>query len=145
MPSMVYEISGELFVVVHPDRPPTDDDWTAYIRSWHPLDMGRMRTLVFTDGGGPNAAQRKLANQALRGRSSLTAVVSSSPMVRGIVTALSWFNPKIKAFSPEEALEAFYYLGMRAPEEVARTWGLVDRVRARLGDERIRSVLRRAA
>jgi len=145
MPSMVHEISGDLFVVIHPATPPNDDDWMDYLRSWRPLDMTRMRTLVFTDGGGPNAAQRKLANDALGGKASLTAVVSASQLVRGMVTALSWFNPKIKAFAPEEALEAFHYLGVRTGAEVARTWLVVERVRARMGDKAIRSVIRRAA
>jgi hypothetical protein len=145
MPSMVHEVCGDLFVVIHPATPPTEDEWMDYLRSWRPLDMARMRTIVFTDGGGPNAAQRKLANEALAGKPSLTAVVSSSQVVRGMVTALSWFNPKIKAFGPEEALEAFHYLGVRTPEEIARTWSLVERVRARLGDRQVRSVVRKAA
>src|SRR5262249_27181347 len=89
---MVDPVRGDLFVVVHRAKPPTDEEWTDYLESWRPLDMGNMRTLVFTDGGGPNPAQRKAATEALGGKSSLTAVVSSSPLIRGIVTALGWFN-----------------------------------------------------
>jgi hypothetical protein len=145
MPTMVHERSVDLFVVIHPNRPPSDDEWLAYLRSWSGHDMSRMRTLVFTDGGGPNASQRKLATEALAGKESMTAVVSSSSMVRGVVTALSWFNPKIKAFSPEEAPRAFDYLRIQTPEEIARTWILVERLRAKLGEKELKSVVRAAA
>jgi hypothetical protein len=145
MPTMVHDRSADLFVVIHPNRPPADNEWLAYLRSWSGHDMSRMRTLVFTDGGGPSAAQRKLATEALGGKASLTAVVSSSPMVRGVVTALSWFNPKIKAFSPDEAHHAFEYLRIATSEEIARTWILVERLRAKLGEKDLRSVVRAAA
>jgi hypothetical protein len=143
--NMVYAIRDDLFVVVHRARPPTDAEWTDYLDSWKPLDMSAMRTLVFTDGGGPNPAQRKAANAALAGKSSLTAVVSSSALVRGIVTALGWFNPKIKAFGPEDAEHAFAYLGIRTPEETTRTWLLVERLKTKLGDASLKSIVSRRA
>ena len=145
MPTMVHERSTDLFVVIHPNRPPADDEWMTYLRSWSGHDMSRMRTLVFTDGGGPSASQRRLATEALGGKESLTAVVSSSSMVRGVVTALSWFNPKIKSFSPDEAQRAFEYLRIVAPEDIARTWILVERLRAKLGEKGLKSVVRAAA
>jgi hypothetical protein len=149
MANMVHEIDGDLFVVVHRVTPPTDREWSDYLKSWHPLDMSRVRTLVFTDGGRPNTAQRAMANEALGGKASLTAVVSASPLVRGTVTALGWFNPKrvnpkIKAFSPEEADRAFDYLGVTTPSETARAWMLVEKLRAKLGDQTLKSIVRPA-
>ena len=142
-PSMVHEIVGDLFLVIHRARPPRDAEWAQYLASWKPLDMARMRTLVFTDGGGPNSSQRRAANAALGGKPSLTAVVSSSPLVRGIVKSLSWFNPKIEAFQPEEAERAFRYLGARTPDQVRQIWEHVGRLCMRLGDVSLRSLRRR--
>jgi hypothetical protein len=145
MANMVYEVIGDLYLVVHRARPPSDEEWMDYLRSWKPHDMSRMRTLVFTDGGGPDAAQRKAANDALGGKASLTAVVSPSYVVRGVVTALSWFNPKIRAFGPDEAERAFAHVGMRSEQDIARTWARAQKLRVKLGDESLKSIVTRRA
>lgn len=140
MPNMVHEVVGDLFVVIHRAGPPSDAEWDAYIAPWREHDMALMRTLVFTDGGAPNTLQRKKANEILAGRQSLTAVISSSPLVRGIVTSLSWFNAKIKAFAPEHADEGFRHLGACTTEERTHLWTLAERLRVRLGDPSLQSI-----
>jgi hypothetical protein len=72
---------------------------------------------VFTDGGAPNSSQRRIVNEILAGRPPIpAAVVSNSALARGVITALSWFNPKIKAFAPDEVIDAYHYLGFTSSQ-----------------------------
>jgi hypothetical protein len=45
-----------------------------------------------------------------------TAVVTDKALVRGVVTAIRWFNPKICAFAPWEVREAFKFVGVRGDQ-----------------------------
>ena len=49
----------------------------------------------------------------LGGKSVPVAVVTPSKMTRGVVTALSWFNDKIKAFQPAEFPQALKHLDLQ--------------------------------
>ncbi len=92
-----------LIILVHGADPPTDLEWATYVREFVKHDAKGQRNLAFTDGGAPSGAQRKQVNDFLKGRASPAVVVSASYMVRGVVTALSWFNPQVRAYAPEEA------------------------------------------
>jgi hypothetical protein len=114
MPTMRYQQLGDTMAMVHTADAPTDQEWDEMLD--HHRRHRPTRVLVFTDGGGPTTLQRGRLNDALEGRVVKTAVVSSSQVVRGIVTALSWFNPGIRSFSPGEAPRALTYLGVAAGE-----------------------------
>jgi hypothetical protein len=58
--------------------------------------------------------QRRILNDVLAGRAVPVAVVSSSPRIRAVVTALSWFNRRIKAFPPTGLRDAIAYLEIPA-------------------------------
>jgi hypothetical protein len=79
-------------------------------------DLTKFRGLSFSDGGAPNSTQRRLMNDTLGGKSPLSAVVTNSAMARGVVTAMGWFNPNIKAFSPTELDEALRFLNVNKSE-----------------------------
>lgn len=145
MRNMAFEIVGDLFIVIHNAKPPSDAEWASYLRSWQGRDMSKMRTLVFTAGGGPSTAQRKEANTALGGKPSVTSVVSDSAMVRGIVTALSWFNSEIKAFNPTESTEAFRHLGITHAGDIERLWAQAKKLQAGLAEGSLGPVPQRAA
>jgi hypothetical protein len=57
------------------------------------------------------------------------AVLSDSMFVRGIITALAWFDPAIKAFSPSQLEEAYLYLNVPNAER-AKFRRAVDRLKA---------------
>jgi hypothetical protein len=100
--------------LVHSKDNPTDEEWAAYLvdaRTWRDKIDG---FLVVTEGGGPNSLQRGEMNDALEAekRGGKTAVVTLSRIARGIVTALSWFNPGIKAFSTINVPAALDYLNV---------------------------------
>jgi hypothetical protein len=55
---------------------------------------GRVHAFIATDGGGPNAAQRKeLAQVVSQGRADmLSHIFTKDPFIRGIVTAFRWIS-----------------------------------------------------
>ena len=135
-PAMLHATVGTIVIAVHgPDTPP-DSEWNAYIEEFErQRDLNAARNFVCTDGGAPSTTQRRAINERLlqNGR-GLCGVVTGSAMVRGVVTALNWFNPFIKAFSPEQARQAYAHLNMTA-EEIAMVRLLVERMRKELGLE----------
>src|SRR5262245_39341216 len=112
-----------LGLVVHSPKPPNDEEWNAYFTAVRQREneLPKIRTLVLTEGGGPNSAQRKVINDFLGGRQTPVVLVSSSAMIRGVTTALSWFNPLVKSCSPEQIDAAFDYLGV-PEEDQERVW-----------------------
>lgn len=139
MADMVQGFVGDLMIMVHTARPPSASEWADYISAVASHDPTKMRTLCFTDGGAPNSPQRKEVTATLGGHASRGAIVSASMMVRGVVTALAWFNPLIRAFSPNEIEGAVQYLGVPA-EELPHVWAEVRRLRDKLGDQTLKSV-----
>lgn len=109
--------SFTLCIFVAVDAPYANEEWNLYMDGLRKLADTPLRTIVLTDGGSPNAIQRKEMIDLFRGESPPTCIVSTSPLVRGMTTALGWFNPNIKAVSPEQLKEAFQYLGIPAAHE----------------------------
>jgi hypothetical protein len=107
----------QLLLCVHNDKPPNDKEWDAYMSAFRTLDIDKARQLVYTGGGGPNSKQRDGINGLVRGRKFHVAVVTPSRMVFGICTALSWFNPEVKAFSPDQMSAAFKHIGISEAQQ----------------------------
>lgn len=110
MKNMAFKVVERLFIVVYGTTNPTDEEWVRYLDACQEHGLDRTVQLIFTDGGGPDSSQRKYLNQLLDGRMVPVAVVSSSSAIRSVVTALSWFNRQIKAFSPGALRDAISYL-----------------------------------
>src|SRR5689334_3663489 len=92
--SMVFREIGTLIVSVHPAEPPMDEDWSAYLQLCRrKMARERIRVLAVTAGGGPTTTQRKATRELLGDDPVPVAVVTDAAVVRGIVTALGWFNP----------------------------------------------------
>lgn len=130
---------GGLMMLVHTNKSPTDSEWEPYFRELCKHDPTKILSLAVTAGGAPSGAQRKLVNDYLNGRQSRGAVVTGNSFVRGVVTALSWFNSQMKAFSPEELDSALRYLGVREAEMalVRRELAVLQK---RVGHETVRIV-----
>ena len=97
MRNMAFKVVDRLFVVVCIGNP-SGTEWCDYLDAVEQNGIERTSHLVFTDGGRPNATQRRYLEKTLAGRPVPVAVVSGSVSVRGVVTVLSWFNRKIRAF-----------------------------------------------
>lgn len=138
MKTMGYDVIGELLITVHTTAPPIEAEWKPYVAALAELvqntkDHSKIRNIVFTDGGAPDSLQRKVVNDIAASRPPVpTAVVSGSTMVRSVVTALAWFNPKIKAFSPRQIDEAYRYLGF-SPSQVEVFRPRLEKLQAQIG------------
>ena len=117
MECMGFKIVGSLHIVVVGEKDPTTADWNTYLDAIrltekNGVDVSELRTLVFSDGAGPNAQQRKAVADYLKGRPSPLAIVTGVTIMRGVITALGWFNSQVRAFAPEQLEEALQYLGV---------------------------------
>jgi len=125
--------AASIVVVVHNATSPTDEEWARYVENIGAcLGDDGASGLAVTDGGGPNALQRGQINDALDGRRARSSVISSNIAVRGIVTALRWFNPDIAAFGPKDVAAATAFIGVE-PTEIDAIWAFVKAL-----DEQIR-------
>lgn len=116
MRNLVCTLVGNLGISVHTEYPPSDEEWEDMIQVVRKSDIANFRGICFSDGGSPNSAQRKRMNDCLRGRAPATAVVTRSALARGVVIAMGWFNPNIRAFSPDEIDQALRHLKVSESE-----------------------------
>jgi hypothetical protein len=135
MKNIAIKVVDRLFIVVYGASDPTDEEWRGYLDLVEHHGVERTMQLVATDGGEPTSAQRRELNHLLGGRAVPVAVVSGSARVRGTVTALSWFNRRIKAFPPSGLRDALAYLEIPASrtELIERE---IDNLRRELGQGR---------
>jgi hypothetical protein len=101
----------DYLVFVHSEDSPSNAEWSQLMDQFrHATNLRRIRVLVFTYGGAPNARQRVELNDVLRDIRPPVAVVTPSTLARAVCTAIGWFNPRIRPFTPEEIELAFDYL-----------------------------------
>jgi hypothetical protein len=112
MKTVAYELLRNVMISVHGRDPVSAKEFPEVLASFRRLDFENVKMLVVTEGGGPTPQQRKEMVNAMGGREMLTAVVSDEVMIRGVVTALSWFNSKIKSFRSADLDGAMRYLGV---------------------------------
>lgn len=112
MKNVAYKTMGQWILVAYGENPPTDPESHELLDIFKTLDVERTRVLIVTKGGAPTAAQRKDFNDLLQGRVFQVAVVCDLITVRGIVTAMSWFNSGIKSFTSAELDAAMRYVGI---------------------------------
>jgi hypothetical protein len=100
-----------LLLALHTREAPTNEQWNAYLEMISGVTthtpFGNVVGLAITDGGAPDARQRALGAKFLP---SSTSVVTTSAFARGVVTAFSWVNPRVKAFHPARFVEALKHL-----------------------------------
>ncbi len=125
--TMAWSVVNGILVTVHSAAPPRDDEWTRYLRDAG--TTGLTGNLVLTDGGGPNAMQRKQIEELPQIRLLPTAVVTTSRLVRGIVTAISWMGKNIRAVAPTALDAAFDYMQVK-PVARASLLSTIERLRA---------------
>jgi hypothetical protein len=114
--------AGNVRVCVHGLRDPVDKEWHAYVDDLTVHGDRLKGILVYTAGGGPNAAQRKYLAELWTRRGSMlpVALMSPSTVVRGMVTAMNWVLPKpIRTFNAEQPEEAARFLQLDAGESRA--------------------------
>lgn len=135
MKTISWTFMNGIFVSVHSDIPPSDEEWDTQIAECvQAAQAGELRAgFVMTEGrGGPNALQRgRLEEQAVLQKLPV-AIITRSLFIRGVVTALRWLNKEMGAFQPSEIHQAFSYLGIEDPAERAEIRHTAARLRRRL-------------
>jgi len=122
-----------LLIGVHYAAPPTDDEWERWMQLVRDRDGQQVRTMVEAhQAGGPNAKQRRLLEETVRGVDIMTAVLTDSVVTRGIVTAIAWLNISLRAFAPDQHAAAMTYLGL-SEDERAYAMNELPRLRRECG------------
>jgi hypothetical protein len=111
---IAFAIIDRMVLVVHGSESPSDKEWARYLEVLKQHGFDGTTQLLYSDGGGPSPTQRRDLHDLLDGRTMPVAVLSDSAQVHGMVTAMSWFNPQIRAFPPAALREALAYLGIPA-------------------------------
>jgi hypothetical protein len=134
--TLLSERSGSLVLLIQAPIDPAAEEWEAFLDDTNAAmaeNRGRCRVLVFTAGGKPDAAlrSRSLERGWKDNRRSPVAVVSDDRLVRGVITAFSWFGLNIRAVRPDRLEQAFTHLELSSQE---RDWVLArrDEMEARL-------------
>lgn len=130
--------AGELVLMAHNSSTLSDEEWDRnYLEPIRVMKArGGLETcanIVFAEGKGPSAHQRSEGNAIFGGGhyQFKVAVITGSVMVRGAVTALSWFNPLIRAFSPRDWERAFHHVRLHSTE-FKRILAAAAQLRARI-------------
>ena len=117
MDRMGFRFLGNLHIIVVGERDPAPADWNAYVEAIQAeakrgMPAAQMRTLVFSDGGGPNAAQRRIARELRDERGNPRAIVTGSRLGRALITAKRVISPHCRAFAPGDMTTALEFLGV---------------------------------
>jgi len=114
---MSWRAEGRLNVVFHGAHAPTNLEWQRYvteaIASSARVDT---RVVILSRGGSPDGAQRQSLMTALRGRIHPVALLTDKTLARAAVTAMSLFNPTMKAFPTAGLKEGCEFLGLTRDE-----------------------------
>lgn len=141
--TMMWELCGPVFVIVHSTENPSDAEYTQTLDGYQQHLGAFNGILICTDGGAPNLKQRKATTEFWKGKDlPRTAIMTSSKVTRGVITALSWVLPaqKINAVEFNDYAGAFSYL------EVPEQWHTqikqtVGRLRRELEAERLQGAV----
>ena len=138
---------GDLWITVHPDHAITDAEWREH------LDVSVTEVqrngpypgiLVWAPKQGPSAHQRRIMTEEYGKKLSLDkqracAVITDSALVRGIVTALTWFGAgtAMNAFSPPDVSKAFDWLALHIEFDRKRAEDALQSLRVSAARERL--------
>lgn len=111
--TMQFRFVDGFVVGVHKADGPLPGEWTAHCDDLHRRRRDIRGVIIFTAGGGPSSKQRGELRDALMGQADPTAILTTSGLVRGIITSLNWFFPgpnQVEAFAPAAFREAFAFV-----------------------------------
>jgi hypothetical protein len=117
---MRWAIVDGIGVIVHGSGTPSNDEWQEWLSEYRRRSSELDGVFIYSFGGGPTSAQRTRLLEIVEKLQHVpqTIMVTSSAMVRGIITALSWFvapRKRAKVFAPADLEAAFSALGMSEP------------------------------
>jgi hypothetical protein len=114
MATMKFGLAKDIHVVFHTPRNPSDAEWTTYMDDLHEHGPAIQGVLVHSLGGGPSPTQRKRLKEVWGEHAQKpVALMSSSRIFRGIITAILWVMPNhaLRIFPIDDFAGAFAHLG----------------------------------
>jgi hypothetical protein len=109
--SMAWSRYGKIWIVLLGENAPTASDWNGFIQEVSTVeDPQKIAFFMYSEGASPSAAQRRQWEVALRGSTPPVALVTSSDAARAYGVALTWFNPAVSMFKPQDLASALRYL-----------------------------------
>jgi hypothetical protein len=113
----VYSRLGPTMLIAHTSEKPDAEEWRRFCAAVAAGAGGVNRFLVYTDGGGPSAVQRKLLRESCSEVFPKTAVMTPTFVVRSIISAFTLFiGDRMKAFPPTDWEGACDYLAIPRSE-----------------------------
>lgn len=108
-------VVAQYVVIVHDRKPPQEAEWQRWLEMYQRALPELRGVLVYSLGGGPDAAQRGALIELTKGwgQGPPTAIVTGSVVMRGLVTALHWFLPahlRAAMFAPGDLEHALDHL-----------------------------------
>jgi len=106
-----FDIMDHVFVIVHADVAPNDQDWNRMIlvRNANRVKV-RANLVVAPPRATINAAQRADVATFMKETGSSIAVVTDSALIRGVARAVGFMGVQVRAFPPAELTQALDYL-----------------------------------
>jgi hypothetical protein len=132
---------GDVHVALwlHTEQDPPESAWdeaNARVEQLINSEPGLcLRGLIVTDGGAPSMKQRAQVYAMLRrakGKFSVVTTVMSSPIKRGVATALRLVNPGFAFFRPEDFRAALEHVDV-PPHACGTVMAEYGRMEAQLG------------
>ena len=125
--NMTRKVVGHILVFVHGSEAPSDAEWDEALVLFRAVpDVARIRVLVFSNGGAPDARQRARLHTALGKTKATIAVVTPSALARAAGTAIAWFVPGLRVFEPDDIERAFDHLDAAHAERPVLTRVLAE-------------------
>ncbi len=117
MANLAWRFDGRLLVAMHGFKGPTNLEWERFLNAGIQYGLGpHLRILIISHGGGPDGDQRRRLGEVIGPAPAPTAVMTRSALVRGITTAVSFFNRHMIAVELGDTGAAYKHLGLDAAE-----------------------------
>jgi hypothetical protein len=114
--TMAYRFVDDVLVMVHTVTAPSDEEWNDHVQRLARTRTSLRGVMVFTAGGGPTSKQRERLRSAVPSSIPPTAIMTDSPLVRGIITSINWFvNNPLSAFHPDDLQGALRHIARSGP------------------------------
>ncbi|MGD0678241.1 MAG: hypothetical protein ABSC94_22755 [Polyangiaceae bacterium] len=109
---------GSLVLTFANESAPTEPEWDEFLSviTTHRPELPKLKFLVVTKGGSPNAAQRKRLEVALGRTRFPVAVVSDAITVRFVASTIALFHRDHRSFSMDQMSLAYDHLQMSPAE-----------------------------
>jgi hypothetical protein len=107
--TLAYSCEQELLFVLHNSELPNAKEWAGMVAYWTKLPTVR-GVIVKAPGTAPDANMRNDIRDLHVRFNTKIAVVTTSVITRGVLTALGWFNVPIRPFLPTDLKRALTFV-----------------------------------